>query len=160
MDTTITALSLGPVLSSLTPFEKAVHRRAVCRMSLAAVPAAGCVRAAACTARLLRSLDGVHLNSSQCTGCGLCVQRCLQDCFTWKRSDMKAARHSTSSNAGGLYLKVCMVKRATRARSLTPTPRLPGRLFGLSCHTPREFAAAAPFSQFTWTGAKRPIRRT
>ncbi|WP_430384509.1 4Fe-4S binding protein [Anaerotruncus colihominis] len=25
--------------------------------------------------------DGVHLNSSQCTGCGLCVQRCPQGLF-------------------------------------------------------------------------------
>lgn len=72
----------GAALSSLTPFEKAVHRRAVCRMTQpcsrtgCGLCTCGCMYGA-----LVMEPDGVHLNSSQCTGCGLCAQRCPQGLF-------------------------------------------------------------------------------
>ena len=72
----------GAALSSLTPFEKAVHRRAVCRMTQpcsrtgCGLCTCGCMYGA-----LVMEPDGVHLNSSQCTVCGLCVHRCPQGLF-------------------------------------------------------------------------------
>lgn len=72
----------GAALSSLTPYEKAAHRHGVCRMTqpCARADCALCARGCMYNALIMES-DGVHLDPSLCTGCGLCVQRCPHGLF-------------------------------------------------------------------------------
>ena len=146
----------GAALSSLTPFEKAVHRRAVCRMTQpCSRTGCGLCTCGCMYGTLVMEPDGVHLNSSQCTGCGLCVQRCPQDCFTWKRSDMKAARHSTRQ-CRAAFIKKFRRGRGARdpcaGRSPPDAALAPAGYSGAFRRLQaagREQAAAAPLSHLT-----------